>query len=377
MSKQAAPKEAIKPELLPADLGGGQIQFIKRSDYARRTAETWSLKTKAEIKKDHVTQVLDALDKGQREISGDENPEPLVKLWDAVRADYDDAIKEVEKTQAAEKAKKEEEERLAKEAAEKEAALLKSAVEAPLDLSALTSKFDTGSMDRFIPKGEVSNEELVGALKAGLKMAEFSGWMRGDLVVELEKRGQLGVVKKLAEQTGVPYSNIYNDARTARRFPPETRKSDISFTVYREVGSAKWTAEQEKAALPALVNEVAEGKHNSQSVREAVKKAQGKETPATVAPEDDPKHKFIVIDPGLDLDQVVTIATGFPRDLVGGGVIIINPKTNKRFTSLAKKGENRWEELGEYKPAASEEEQANNAATPAAKPAKKKAASKK
>lgn len=357
MSTQAAAKEQIKPELLPADLGGGQIQFIKRSDYARRTAETWSLKTKAEIKKDHVTQVLDSLDKGQRDIPGDENPQELVKLWDAVRADYDDAVKEVEEKQAKEAEEKAKAEADAKAKAEADAALVQTAVSAPLDFGALSSKFDMGNMDRFIPKDGVTEEELVTALRMGLQLQEFTGWVRGDLVVELEKRGKLNIVKTLSEQMGIPYSNVYNDARTARRFPPEKRTKDVKFTVYREVGAAAWTTEQEQKTLPTLVNEIAEGKHNSQTVREAVRKAQGKKDPEKLAPEDDPKFQFIMIDPGIateDVDKGVQIVTGIPKDLLGGGVVIINPKTNKRFMGYLKKVENRWADLSEYKSASAE-----------------------
>lgn len=369
MSTQAAAKEQIKPELLPADLGGGQIQFIKRSDYARRTAETWSLKTKAEIKKDHVTQVLDSLDKGQRDIPGDENPQELVKLWDAVRADYDAAVLKVEEEQAKAEAEKAEAEAKAKAEAEANAALVQNAITAPLDFGSLSSKFDTGNMDRFIPKEDVTDEELVTALRMGLQLTEFTGWVRGDLVVELEKRGKLNVVKTLSEQMGIPYSNVYNDARTARRFPPELRKKDVKFTVYREVGAAKWTVEQERTTLPALVNEIAEGKHNSQTVREGVRKAQGKKEPEKLAPEDDPNHQFIMIDPGIateDVEKGIQLVTGIPKDQLGGGVVIINPKNSKRFMGYLKKVENRWVELGEYKSAAQEEAEKEKTPPPAA-----------
>lgn len=377
MSTKQPAKEPIKPELLPADLGGGQIQFIKRSDYARRTAETWSLKTKAEIKKDHVTQVLDALDKGQRDIPGEENPDELVKLWEAVREDYDDAVKEVVKKQEEEAAKKAEEEAKAKKEAEENAALVQTAISAPLDFGALSAKFDTGNMDRFVPKADVTDEELVTALRMGLQMSEFTGWVRGDLVVELEKRGKLNVVKTLSEQMGIPYSNVYNDARTARRFPPETRNKDVKFTVYREVGAAKWTTEQEKGSLPALVNEIAEGKHTSQTVRDAVRTAQGKTPPAAVPPEEDPKHKFIVIDTDLeDPEQRVQFVTGIPKDLLGGGAIIVDPKTLKRFNYLGKKG-NKWVDLSEYKNAAQSEPTPEPAAATKGGKGGKKAAAKK
>jgi hypothetical protein len=346
----AIPKaESIKPEQLPVDLGGGEIKFVKRSDYAKRTAETLSMKYKSEVKRDHVTQCLEAIDKGQKELPGEGNPEELVKLFNVVLEDYEAGVVEVQRLAeeaAAAKLKKEQEE---KEKAEKEQRLFAQMSEKNPNLLDLSSKFDLGNMDRFVAKADVSDEDLVGALSTGLKMGDFNGWMVGDIVVELEKRGLLNVVNMMAEKSGQSYANVYNNAKTCRMIQPDQRRKGVSFTLYRELATAKFTDEQKTKAVPALIDAVNEGKHNSQTVREEVRKIQGKKAPEAVAPEDDDKKEFILIDTGLDdPKQQVTVASGFPRELLGGGVLIIDPKTLKVFTSLGRKPENRWEEVGPY-----------------------------
>lgn len=348
-TKTTTESNRVKPELIPADLGGGDIQYIKRGDYAKRTADTYALKWKAEITRAQVIMMLDALDGGSREMTEDTPPE-LLKLFKIVMDDYDSAVQEVSRKEAEEKAAKEKAEKDAKEKAEKEEKLIVAVQDKSLNLASLSEKFDTGNMDRFIPKGDVSNEEILAAFNSSMSIGEFSGWMQGDLIVELEKRGLSNVAQRLAEKVGKSYSHLYSNARTAKQFPPETRKKGVSFTVYREVGSTKFTDEQQKKNVPALVEEIAAGKHTTQTVREAVQKIKGKTEAATTLPEESDKDEFILIDPGLQDDplQFVTIAKGFPKELVGGGLTIIHRKTGKRFTSMSKKPENRWDELPVY-----------------------------
>lgn len=351
-SKTATPlEEQIKPELLPVDLGGGDIQFVKRSDYAKRTADVFALKHKAEVKRDHVTQLLDALDKGQRDIDAAANPEEIVKLFHVVLEDYNAGVEKVKSDKQAEKDAKDKADREAKEKQEKEEQLFTKMKDANPDLVSLSSIFDVGNMDRFTLKPGVtaSDEDLLGALGTGLKMGDFNGWMVGDLVVQLEDRGLLNVVSRMAESAGQSYGNVYNNAKTARFVKPDDRRKGVSFTLYRELATAKFS-EEEKKKVPALLAAVNEGKHNSQTVREEVRKIKGKEEPQDVLPEDNEKKPFIVIDPGLadDASQHVTISTGFPKELVGGGVTIIDPVTKMRFTTMSKKPENRWEAVPAY-----------------------------
>jgi hypothetical protein len=335
----------IKPELLPADLGGGDIQYIKRPDYARRTAETVALKLKAEIKKDHVMQILTALDGGQQELPGD-NPEPIVKLFETVKEDYQAGVQEVKRKEKEAADKKAQDEQAAKEAKDKEDKLFALVKQEQPNLE-IFGKFDTGNMDRFIARDGVTTEELLGAYKAGLKLGDFNGWMLGDLVLQLEQRGQTNVMKRIAEDNGTAYSKIYNDAKTARCFPPDKRNPNVSFTIYREYANAHFTDEQKKTAV-LLVDEISKGKHTAQSIRVSVRKAQGK-TEEKVAPENDDKKLFLVIDAGHVYEDQVQWVKGFPKKLVGGGVHIIDPVTRLQFTNFRAKPENRWAELGEWK----------------------------
>lgn len=360
--------EPIKPELLPVDLGGGDIQFVKRADYAKRTAENFALKHKAEVKKDHVTQCLDFLDTGGRELEG-ENPEELTKLFDVVKEDYLDAVKKIEDDKAKAEEEKAAQEKAAKEKAEKEEALFVEVKNEKADFATLAKTFDTGNMDRFIPRGKVSDQQLLAALNTGLGMSEFTNWMIGDLVVELEKRGQENVVARLAESRGVAYSKLYNDAKTAKAIPPDDRKSGVSFTVYREVANAKIPNEKLEDKKKLLA-EVGEGKHTTQTVREAVRKLQGKEDPVDLLPEENPKKDFLIIDLNIEITKAVQMTTGFPKELFDEGAIIVDPKTMKKFAKngFSKKPENRWEDLEEYtKPKPPKEEPPKDDPRPAAK----------
>lgn len=371
MSKTA---EQIKPELLPVDLGGGDIQFVKRADYCKRTAENFALKLKAEIKKDHVNQCLEHLDNGHEELQGEGNPEELVKLFEAVAEDYRDAVKKVKEEKEKAEADKLAKEKEAKEKAEKEEKLFLAVKDERADLSSLTRDFDTGGaqMNRFIAKGTVTDQQLLQALNTGLGMSEFTNWMIGDLVVTLEDRGQLNVVSRLAENRGVPYSKLYNDAKTARAIKPDDRKPDVSFTIYREIANAKFTKEQE-AERVKLIADASEGKYNTQTVREAVRKVQGKTPPPDLLAEEDPKKEFLVVDLNTDdITKGVQTCIGFPKELYGEGAIVIDPKTKQKFVKngFAKKPENRWEDLPEYE-APKEEPEPTPAPAPSATGAKK------
>lgn len=343
-------KEKIKPETLPVDIGGGNIQFLKRADYAKRTAENYGLKHKVDMKKDHVTQMLDALDKGTTELPA-ETPEDFLNLFNIVSEDYIAGIEEVERLKQLEADKLAKEEADKKEKAEAEEKLFLAVKDKNPNLGDLAGKFDTGNMDRFIAKADVSTEDLLGALGTGLKLGDFNGWMIGDLIVELENRGQLAVVARLAEEKGESYSKIYNDAKTARAIPPDQRRKNVSFTIYREVANAKFTDDQKKKGLPALLADVAEGKHTTQTVREAVRTLQGKTPPADLLPEEDPKFVFLVLDPNTgDLTKAIQTTVGFPKDLFSEGSVVVNPRTKEYFVKngFAKKAENRWEKLPEY-----------------------------
>lgn len=345
----STPKEKVKPDLLPVDLGGGEISFVKRSDYAKRTAETLALKTKADIKRDHVTQCLDALDAGQEEITG-EVPDEFRKLFYIVKEDYsagaDEAIRLVNEAAA----KKAEAEKAEKEKAEGEEKLFLAVKDERADFSTIAENFDTGNMDRFVAKPDATVEDIFAALNASFSMGEFTAWMQGDIVVELEKRGQLNVVSKVAEANGQSYSTLYRKSRTAMAFPPEKRVKGVSYTICAEVAQAKFSKEQEPQK-EALIQKVLEGKVNTQEVRKEVQKIQGKETPETKLPEEDEKFEFVCVN--LQTDDItngVQIAKGFPKELHEEGWIIINPKTKKSFAKngFKKAAANRWEDMPAY-----------------------------
>lgn len=350
-------KEKIKPELLPADLGGGNIEFLKRGAYAKRTAENQAILLKVEVTKDTVTGMLEALDKGKMELPSD-NPEEYHKIFEIVKVDYEAGVEKVEKDlqEAADKVAKEAQEKADKEKADKD--LFLAVKDKTADIGDLSELFETGTMDRCVARPGTTDEQLLKAFNSGLQMESFSGWMLGDLGAELEKRGKTSVVAELVEASGKSYPHIRGLIKTAQTFPPADRVAGVASTIYRELANAKFTKEQEGAKKKVLEG-IKKGEYTVQTVREAVKTAQGKEAPEKKAPEEDEKFVFIIVDPQADdiKKNLVQTCVGFPKDLFGNGVVVINPKTQKQFVGFKVKGENRWVALEEYTPAKSPAQQ--------------------
>ena len=165
-------KTTVVPELFPLTIDG-KIEWVKRGQYAKQAAETQAIKLKSEIKKAHVEEMLDACEKGTTEMNP-EAPDEMKKTFDRVRSDWDDAVTHVEELAQEEADKKAQEEAEAKEKEEAEATLVAEAKDSSISLSDLSKTFDTGNMDRFIPKKEVSDSTLLSALKTVLSMSEFS-----------------------------------------------------------------------------------------------------------------------------------------------------------------------------------------------------------
>lgn len=358
--------KSVVPELFPLTIDG-KIEWVKRGQYAKQAAETQAIKLKADIKKAHVEEMLDAAEKGVTEMNS-EAPDEMKKTFDRVRSDWDDAVTHVEEMEAEAQEAKEKAEAEAKEKEENENALVLKAKDSHVSLADLSKTFDTGNMDRFIPKKDVDDATLLSALKAGMSMSEFSNWMIGDLVVALEDRQQLGVVAKLAESMGKAYANIYNAAKTARNVPPDKRTKGVSYTIFAEIANAKYSdkPEDHKKKMSELIDRAAAGKiESSQQARELKNAAAGKTAPAAKLPEENDKHEFIIIDHSQELVQVTV---GFPRELFDNGALILDKRTGKQFQSFRAKPENRWSDLPIYKkPAVAENGASTTAAAPAAK----------
>ncbi len=137
--------------------------------------------------------------------------------------------------------------------------------------------------------------------------------------------------------------------KTAKSFPPEDRVKGVASTIYRELANAKFTKEQEGERKKVLEG-IKKGEFTAQTVREAVKKAQGKVTAEKVAPEEDEKFIFIVVDPNADdiKKNLVNKVVGFPTELFNNGSLVINPKNQKQFLGFKFKGEARWTDIEEY-----------------------------
>lgn len=365
-------KPKVKPTEFPVNIDG-KIQWVKKGDYAKAVSSQLGIKLKTDVRKTHIEQIIDAIEAGKKEMGPDTPPE-FVTVFDTVAKDYEAAQDEVirKEQEEADKKAKEEEEKKEKEAAE--LALFESVKDTTLSFADLSDSFDTGeNNNQFIAKDGTTDEQLFAAFNASLNMGEFTSWMKGDLVVEIENRGHVNVISRIAEQRGIPFPSLYRMARTARAFPPSERQAGVGFTTYSEIANAKFSdkpEEQAKAVKELADKAISEGKTKALEVRDLVKQKQGKPTgPAPEKlPEEDEKRVFLVIDPEAESPNEVVTAVGFPKELFEGGAMVVDLKTGKKFAEngFRKSAENRWVELPTYtKPEPPKEEKTQAAAAPA------------
>lgn len=372
----------VTPKEFPIYNDNGEVKaWVKRGEYAKATSANYSIEFKAEIGKSHVEGMLDAIEAGKESLT-EEAPAEFVKTFEIVKKQYARAVEHVkeeeEKKAAAELEAKELEEKK-KNDEEKQFLAVK---DQSADFATLASSFDTGeNMDRFVPKEGTTDEELFKALNASLKMGEFTSWMKGDLVVELEDRGQINVVTRLAEEQGIAFSTLYRMSKTCRNVPPEKRVKGVSFQIYSEIANAKLDDDKAKNEQKrvALLDKAGAGELNTQTAREAVRAAQGKTADPEKLPEEDDKREFLVFVPGAEGGFEVQTTKGFPKELLVEGVIVVDKRTNKRFAEngFKKDAAKRWIDLPAYtKPEEPKKEEKKEEAPPAAKAEKKTPAKK-
>jgi hypothetical protein len=356
-----------KPKVTPTEFPvtiDGKVCWVKKGDYSKAVSSQAAIKYAVDVKRDHITQMIEAIEGGKTEMGGD-TPDEFQKIFEAVKKDYNAAVAEVERKdrEKAEATAKEEQEKKDKEAGE--IALFEKSKGLTTDFVSLSSMFDTGgeNMDRFVAKDGATDDDLLAAFKASLKMGEFTGWMKGDLVVQLEDRGHINVCTRIAEDMGVPFPSIYRMARTARAVPPAKRVKGVNFTTYSEIANAKLAdkKEEQEAKLSYLLKGAEEGKFKTAlETRAAVKTAQGKVPPPVLTPEESPKNKFLVFDLEAESGKEVSLTIGFPKKAQAEGCIIVDLKTGKRFAEngFRKDAAKRWLELEEVKQLTAEEEEA-------------------
>lgn len=350
-------KTELNVEKLPLKVDG-KIEMVPRRQYANHKASELAIRHKQDVKKTQVSDMIDMIVAG-KELEADNEP-----IWVTV---YDEIKKDIELAQERNKEAVEEANRKAEEtktAEAEKAAEAKRLVEVAhtVDIGEtfanLSKNFDLGNMDRCIVKGNVSDELVVGALVAGLKMEEFSNWAKGDLVLELEKRGRENVMVELCKETGIPYKSIYRMAITAKNVPPDKRDKNVPFTTYAEVANARFSKDEaedvkkREATLALVAPKAADEKKNVGKVttaleaRKAVQAAQGKEPPKAPDPNavNDEKDLFLIIIGG-DVKKSI----GFPTSLEADEnvMMIIHAKTaRKAYGTGAKR---KWTALDEHK----------------------------
>jgi hypothetical protein len=226
---------------------GAKEEIAKRSEYADWKAGKLTKELKAQFTKTQVSQLLAMVERD--EALDEENPDEFFKAYESIKADLARAAEhfEAEALAEAEAKAKAEAEKQAKKG--KELALVESVKEIQFGeaYAKFTKKFDLGeNMNQCVPRGKVTEEDLVGALALGFGLENMSQWVIGDIVCALENMGYENVVIAVCERFKKAYPTVSGYARVSRHVPVEKRDSSIPFTVYREIANARFSESDDK-----------------------------------------------------------------------------------------------------------------------------------
>jgi hypothetical protein len=222
----------------------------------------------------------------------DHEPNEIAEMFEKMSADLSMAEEmEDERLAVVEEAEEVEVEVTEDEPVQNESLALVDSVKNGLELSSFTQKFDIGSgMTQCVPRGQVEMKDWVAAFAFGLTLESGAQWIIGDSVVALENAGHEDVVNQLCSNFKKSYPTVSGYARACRAFPAAKRDPMLPFTVYREIGNAKFgedSAKKQQELLEAAKNE----KLSSTEVRNRVRSEQGKD--------DKPSgHRFLLLNVG-------------------------------------------------------------------------------
>lgn len=208
-----------------------------------------------------------------------ESPKEMIQAFDLITADVKDTKEHLKELAGEEEKKKQEQIQAFEKKQAYELTLIEAATDAEV-VSNFDEIFDTTNRNRCVPRGDVTDEQLVGALAFGFSLQSWSQWTIGDIVVALEDRGHENVVVQLCENFKQAYSTVSNSARVCRAITPEKRDDyTLPFNTIREIALAKYDDDDKKnvKARGALLDKAQKGNFNQKEARAAVKIAQGKE----------------------------------------------------------------------------------------------------
>lgn len=274
--------------------------FVPFADYI--TAKIKSLKKEIkglkDLDADHIKQFKKLRSEGAEDLT-DEAPDPFKQafasfLADATKAEENDKVLE---------AKAEEEAKLKAEQdakfAEHERELV--AFAEKVDYKEIAANFDTlfeqgDAGDCLIPKTDVMDTELIGALAYTLNRQSATQFQIGDAVNLLRQRGFDNVVVNVCAMYKREYPTISNYAKTAEVFPPDKRRgATVPFTIFQEIACAKLPIDDAKkldTAREKLLKKAEKDNLSAQELRPHIREAQGKAT----APTPPPAKNWLVVD---------------------------------------------------------------------------------
>lgn len=314
--------------LYPAYLAKGKVEWVAKKDYLTRTAEFLTKKLKTAINRAQVEAMLKTVEKGE-DLEGEDITAAQKKAFAQIEEDFQNAEANLVERQAEADAAAEAE----RIEAEKKAVIEKRLVTVGTEnmkvaenFAGVFKKFDFGAnMTQCIPKGEVTDDELLKAFGTMIATENMTNWAIGDLVNALEDRGHENVVIQVCEEVKKSYSNVSNMARTCKAIKPADRHQRLSFTHFSTVATAIFEGKTEKQTDKIrrdLLEKAEEDKMNVAELRAATREKQGKAPDTT----DKPKKakagnkRFLVIpveaveeayytdaEPDVDYDENIVI----------------------------------------------------------------------
>jgi hypothetical protein len=257
----------------PIQRSDDSIEFLEKAEYIKDRAFYYTSKLKVEVTDQHIRAILAMVERGEE--LAPESPNEFFTIYEEISAAL------AEHKQAA---KQKEAERLANKQAQEQNRLARSTKEAQLiesvkDISmgsawgSFTEKFDLGkNLNQCLPKGDVTDEELVGALALGFGMENMSQWVIGDVVTSLERLGYENVVVQVCDLYKKAYPTVSGYARVSKAVPANKRDSSIPFSTYKEIANARLHDNPEKnnKAIAGLIEKAVEEKWGVAEARAAV-----------------------------------------------------------------------------------------------------------
>lgn len=275
----------IKYNYWPIEIKGDEI-MVDRSEYLDQVFLEFSkkfAKESVELKKSDVENYMLIFETG-RQVDESQTPEMALEIWHRIKRDGGKSMEFELKKKELKKDRIHEVKREVESSKNNELALVSKATEMDFGtgLGEFYQAFDMGvNVNKCIPKGDVSVEQLLSALGLGFVLQQSCQWIVGDIVNELNRRGYEDVVMEVCKRYDKSYSTIYSWSRTCRMFPPSVRDRHVNvpFSTAMAIACSKYADDDatNKKLAQETFKVASEQKWSQSEARKNIRKIQGKQ----------------------------------------------------------------------------------------------------